>query len=73
MSDLLNYFPDMLPTFAELAGVSAPGDIDGLSFVPTLLGAEAAGREQAKHDFLNWENAVNDYRKQNYRWPETLT
>ena len=75
VSDLLTYFPDMMPTFAELAGVPelVPEDRDGISIVPTLLGAEAAGREQATHDFLYWENATNDYRQQTYRWPETLT
>ena len=42
VSDLLWYFPDVLPTFAELAGAETPHDIDGLSIVPELLG-ETAG------------------------------
>ncbi|MEC7583157.1 MAG: sulfatase-like hydrolase/transferase [Planctomycetota bacterium] len=54
-SDHLCYFPDLLPTVAELAGAKAPGDIDGISMVPTLLGAKAAGREQREHEFLYWE------------------
>ncbi|MGD2174511.1 MAG: arylsulfatase, partial [Candidatus Brocadiaceae bacterium] len=37
VSDLLWYFPDVLPTAAELAGASAPDDIDGVSIVPELL------------------------------------
>lgn len=31
-------FYDVLPTFAQLAGVKPPQPIDGISFVPTLLG-----------------------------------
>ncbi len=38
-----------------MAGVKTPKDLDGLSLVPTLLGAKAAGHEQAKHEFLYWE------------------
>ena len=48
-------FWDALPTMAELAGADAPTDIDGISIVPALLGAEAAGREQPQHDHLYWE------------------
>ncbi len=54
VSDLLCYFPDVLPTLAELANVSAPDDIDGMSIVPELLG-DAAGREQPQHEYLYWE------------------
>jgi len=55
VSDHLWYFPDVLPTLAELAGAKAPNDIDGISIVPELLGAKAAGREQKKHEYLYWE------------------
>jgi arylsulfatase A-like enzyme len=55
VSDLLWYFPDVLPTVAELAGVPAPKDIDGISVVPELLGPAAAGREQPQHEYLYWE------------------
>jgi len=52
-SGLPIYFADMMPTFAELAGASGylPGNIDGLSIVPTLLGRG----EQEKHEFMYWE------------------
>ena len=50
VSDHAWAFWDFLPTAAELAGVKAPGQIDGLSFVPAMLG----GR-QAAHDYLYWE------------------
>lgn len=55
VSDQLGYFPDVLPTLAELAGVDVPNDVDGLSIVPTLLGEERAGRAQEQHAFLYWE------------------
>ncbi len=39
------YFCDVMPTLAELGGATdaVPGGIDGLSIVPTLVGADAAG------------------------------
>ncbi len=55
VSDLLWYFPDVLPTVAELAGARVPADIDGLSIVPELLGEEASGRNQPRHESLYWE------------------
>ncbi len=51
-SELLAYFPDILPTYAEAAGAPRPEGVDGLSILPTLLGKPA---EQKKHDFLYWE------------------
>ena len=50
ITDYVGQFTDLMPTFAELAGVKAPQN-DGVSFVPTLLGREQ--REQ--HPFLYWE------------------
>ena len=55
VSDLLWYFPDVLPTVAELTGAKAPDDIDGLSIVPDLIGEKLAGRKQPQHEFLYWE------------------
>ena len=43
-------FYDVLPTLSEIANMDAPGDIDGISFLPTLV-----GETQAKHEFLYWE------------------
>ena len=54
VSTQLGYFPDLMPTFAELAGAACPTNTDGLSLVPTLFG-EAAGRKQAQHRYLYWE------------------
>lgn len=55
VSDLLFYQPDVLPTLAELSGAAPPADIDGLSILPELLGAEAVGHHQEQHEFLYWE------------------
>ena len=55
VSDLLWYFPDLLPTFAEIAGARSPADIDGISILPELIGEAAAGRKQAQHEYLYWE------------------
>jgi arylsulfatase A-like enzyme len=55
VSDHLCYFPDVLPTICELAGATPPADVDGISFVPTLLEADAAGRPQPQHEYLYWE------------------
>ncbi|KPL25269.1 MAG: hypothetical protein AMJ75_01700 [Phycisphaerae bacterium SM1_79] len=45
-------FWDFLPTCCELIGVDAPGDIDGISILPTLLGRRG---KQKKHEYLYWE------------------
>ena len=55
VSQHLGYFPDILPTVAEMTGATPPSDVDGISILPELIGAEAAGREQLRHDFLYWE------------------
>ena len=49
------YFPDVLPTFMELAGAETPAGLDGISVVPTLLGEAKVGRRQTEHGFLYWE------------------
>lgn len=59
VSDLPCYFPDVMPTLAEIANASAavPADTDGISVLPTLL----ERGEQKKHEYLYWsadEDAV---------------
>jgi len=56
VSNHLCYFPDIMPTLAELAGGEPPENIDGISIVPTLLGEKAAGRKQRTHEYLYWED-----------------
>jgi arylsulfatase A len=51
-TDHMSAFWDLFPTFAALTGATAPENIDGISFLPTLLGKED---EQQKHDYLYWE------------------
>ena len=45
---------DLMPTFAELAGVPSP-KTDGISFAPELFGQSD---RQKKHDYLYWENGT---------------
>jgi arylsulfatase A-like enzyme len=49
-SDHISAFWDILPTFAEIAGVEPPENIDGISLLPTLV-----GRAQREHEYLYWE------------------
>jgi arylsulfatase A-like enzyme len=50
-SDLPCAFWDMLPTLAELTGLKAPENLDGLSLTPTLLGQTQTNQ----HAYLYWE------------------
>jgi arylsulfatase A-like enzyme len=43
-------FYDVMPTLAEVAGITIPEQTDGISFLPEVL-----GRKQRKHDHLYWE------------------
>jgi len=52
VSGHVSAFWDFLPTCVELAGLTLPEDIDGVSMVPTLLGRPYG---QKKHKFLYWE------------------
>jgi arylsulfatase A-like enzyme len=51
VSDLPCAACDILPTLAEAARASAPTNINGISFLPTLLGQTQTNR----HDYLYWE------------------
>ncbi|HEY8505201.1 MAG TPA: arylsulfatase [Gemmataceae bacterium] len=44
-------FWDLMPTVLEAVGAEPPGDIDGISFLPTLLGKGG----QKQHEYLYWE------------------
>jgi arylsulfatase A-like enzyme len=50
VSEHVSAFWDVMPTLAEMAGVPIPKNIDGISFLPTLL-----GKKQKPHDNLYWE------------------
>ncbi len=45
-------FWDVLPTFCDLAAVTPPENIDGISFLPTLFGEPD---RQEQHPYLYWE------------------
>jgi arylsulfatase A len=46
-----------------LAAAEPPEEHDGVSLVPCLLGENAAGRTQRKHEFLYWEWHPYDWGK----------
>ena len=46
---------DFLPTVCELAGIQSPEDIDGISYLPELLGKT---KGQKKHEYFYWKWAV---------------
>ena len=50
-SDHICAFQDVMPTLAELAGITCP-PTDGISFLPTLLGKKG---KQKEHTYLYWE------------------
>jgi len=50
-NDHISAFEDMMPTFAQLAGIAPVPNIDGISMVQTITGSG----EQQVHDYLYWE------------------
>ena len=56
VSEHLGYFPDVLPTIAQATGAGLPAGIDGISFLPELIGPTASGRKQQQHEYLYWEH-----------------
>ncbi len=49
-SDHVSAFWDFLPTACEVANVDTPAGLDGISYLPTLL-----GKPQPEHEYLYWE------------------
>ena len=56
VSNAIAYFADIFPTLADLAGVQAPQNIDGISILPTLQGRP---QPQLNKRFLYWGNYNN--------------
>jgi len=51
-TDHISAFWDVFPTVTEISGASVPEDINGISFLPTLLGND---EEQKEHEYMYWE------------------
>ena len=51
-TELVSAFWDVFPTFSDIAGIETPEGLDGISFLPTLLGHEDL---QENHEYLYWE------------------
>lgn len=47
-------FYDVMPTLADVAGIAAPEQTDGISFLPEVL-----GQQQKSHEHLYWEIIEN--------------
>ena len=58
VSDHISAFWDFLPTVCDLVNIQPPSNIDGISFLPELL-----GKNQPEHEYLYWE-----YFKYHYGW-----
>lgn len=50
-SDHISAFWDLMPTMADLAKIELNKEIDGISYLPTLLGENT----QEQHEYLYWE------------------
>ncbi|HCO86031.1 MAG TPA: arylsulfatase [Arenibacter sp.] len=50
-TDHISAFWDVFPTISEIAGVSVPNNLDGISFLPALM----QNGNQKQHDYLYWE------------------
>ncbi len=50
-TDHISAFWDVMPTLAEIVNKDLDESIDGISFLPTLLGED----NQKKHEYLYWE------------------
>ncbi len=51
-SALISAHWDAMPTLCAIAGVEPPAKIDGISYLPTLMGKPD---QQVKHEYLYWE------------------
>ena len=59
VNDHVSAFWDFLPTMAELTGITLTNKIDGISYLPALLGRS----DQKEHGYLYWEFAAKGGRK----------
>ncbi|TKG93926.1 DUF4976 domain-containing protein [Puteibacter caeruleilacunae] len=62
-TDHISAFWDVLPTVCDITGADKPKDIDGISFLPTLL-----DKKQKNHEYLYWEHLLKGKVKQAVRF-----
>lgn len=62
-TNLISAFWDILPTFCDMAGTGSPENIDGISFLPTLMGEE----QNSNGRVLYWELGERNRFKQAIR------
>ncbi len=65
-SDIQWYFPDVLPTLADIAGAEAPENIDGVSVWPVLQGKQ----DDLSERYLYWESYRYGDFQQAARWKQ---
>ncbi len=58
-SEHISAFWDFLPTVADIIDAELPDNIDGISYLPSLIGKE----KQKEHDYLYWEFHENNGRQ----------
>ena len=51
-TDHVSAFWDVLSTFSNIVDMEVPASLDGVSFLPTLLGND---KDQKEHEYLYWE------------------
>ncbi|RKR12156.1 arylsulfatase A-like enzyme [Maribacter vaceletii] len=59
ISEHISAFWDVMPTVAEIAGITSNLETDGISFLPTLLDT----KNQKKHKYLYWEFGIRGGRQ----------
>lgn len=58
-SEHISAFWDFLPTVADIIDAELPDNIDGISYLPSLIGKD----KQEEHDYLYWEFHENNGRQ----------
>lgn len=59
VTDHISAFWDVMPTLADIVGIKAPKQSDGISFLPTLLNQ----KQQKIHEYMYWEYNIKGGRK----------
>ncbi|MDP0492268.1 MAG: sulfatase-like hydrolase/transferase [Verrucomicrobiota bacterium JB023] len=64
-SDTIGTFADLLPTFADMAGISSPPQVTGRSILPVLQGASKEALQPRDYHYWSFREASNGL---NRRW-----